>query len=588
MKIKNKISIIDIITFISIIIFVKILGSYKFGLGDQTAHLPPIFRLLDDSFISNDFFVNVRETFGPRYYYNNCIAFLGKFFPLDKLFLLLTIIANFSIAIVTYFLSKKLFGESKLIILTTIALVMTINPFVLGGGGWVVTNYLKPSLLARPFAYSAIFFAISQRPSLVVFMSCIAALFHPTLGTETGVFCLAILFMGNYLKLKESKKYDFFSISGIFSQTIIFSLIFILFIVLCWILPYDRSVSSEKFIEIMTFRAWSSLLPSYFDLTAYFGLILFMFMFFLSWSYWHRETSTDNYLSKLIIIPIISVILFCLCGFLFVEIFPTRLFMTAWTFRTLYIVKWLGIIIVCGVLVLYINNKRNEVLKYFYGLIPNKIIVPLFYLVFVLLVYFVFSKSGMINPLYFFGAIILVMWFMLVNNLMVRNLLPIVSSFLLLLNVINPIIFSEIMMKNRPTISFVSNIADDGALGVAEYSKNFTEIDAIFLTPPGFGGFRMEANRAIVIDYKSIPFQDEGLLGWWQRMNDCYGDLTIGNPRIRVKEIFENYKSISSDKINSIAKKYQISYAVLYDQTETDLPVIYSDSKFKLVKIASN
>ena len=55
MKLKNQLLKTDIIVFISLILFVKILGSYKFGLGDQTAHLPPIFRMLDDKFILNDF-----------------------------------------------------------------------------------------------------------------------------------------------------------------------------------------------------------------------------------------------------------------------------------------------------------------------------------------------------------------------------------------------------------------------------------------------------------------------------------------------------------------------------------------------------
>ena len=55
MKIKNQFIKTDIVVFISLIIFVKILGSYKFGLGDQTAQLPSIFRMLDDKFILNDF-----------------------------------------------------------------------------------------------------------------------------------------------------------------------------------------------------------------------------------------------------------------------------------------------------------------------------------------------------------------------------------------------------------------------------------------------------------------------------------------------------------------------------------------------------
>jgi hypothetical protein len=592
MKIKNQFIKTDIVVFISLIIFVKILGSYKFGLGDQTAQLPSIFRMLDDKFILNDFFVNIRENFGPRYYYNHFISFLGKFLSLELVYLFLTIIINFTIAILTYLVSMKLFNQSKLIAFISTALVLTVNPFVLGGGGWVVNNYLKPALLARPFAYFAIWFAINQKPYLLLIMACISSLFHPTLGLETGAFSLGVLFLGNIYKIKNHNKFDLFTIFNRMLPLLMVSLIFGLFALICWVLPYDRSLSSEKFIEIMTFRAWSSLLPSYFDLKGYLGSTIFLITLFISWITWKRKDYTDSILPNLLMSLFITVILFCSMGFIFVEIFPTRAFMTAWTFRTLYIVKWLGMIIISGSLISYLQKENNKLVKFINSLIPfknySRYYTQLVYLIIAILFYLVFKESGQINPLYYFGSISLVFWFFNVNKAVIKIGFPIFCSFLVLLNVVNPLIFKDLMIKNRPVIKLVSNIVDDGALGIAEYSKEFTEPDAIFLTPPGFGGFRLSAERAIVIDYKSIPFQDLGLLGWWERMNDCYGELSKGNPKTRVKEIFEDYKNITSKRIDSIEKKYNISYVVLYTQTKTNLPIVYSDNNFKLVKASLN
>tara|TARA_B100000579_G_C22814512_1_gene847066 strand:+ start:22 stop:1287 length:1266 start_codon:yes stop_codon:yes gene_type:complete len=421
-------------------------------------------------------------------------------------------------------------------------------------------------------------------------MACISSLFHPTLGLETGAFSFGVLFLGNIYKIKKYKEFDLSSIFKVMKSLIITSVIFGLFALVCWILPYDRSLTSEKFIEIMTFRAWSSLLPSYFGLKGYIGAIVFLFMLFISLVSWKRKESTDKNLPKLLIPLFTTVVLFCFVGFIFVEIFPTRAFMTAWTFRTLYIVKWLGLIVISGSLISYLQNKN--IVKSINFINPlknyNQFFNHLLYLILSILFYLVFKQSGQINPSYYFGSIILVFWFFNVNKSVIKIGVPIICSLLVLINVVRPLIFKDLMIKNRPQIKLVSNIVDDGALAIAEYSKEFTEPNAIFLTPPGFGGFRLSAKRAIVIDYKSIPFQDLGLLGWWERMNDCYGDLSMGNPKIRVKEIFEDYKNITSERIGKIQKKYDISYVVLYSQTKTNLPIVYSDNNFKLVKASLN
>jgi hypothetical protein len=55
--------------------FVKIVfGGYAFGRSDLTAHLLPIFRRMDSSFLVNDFFTNHSLNFGPTYYFSIIMA----------------------------------------------------------------------------------------------------------------------------------------------------------------------------------------------------------------------------------------------------------------------------------------------------------------------------------------------------------------------------------------------------------------------------------------------------------------------------------------------------------------------------------
>ena len=100
------------------------------------------------------------------------------------------------------------------------------------------------------------------------------------------------------------------------------------------------------------------------------------------------------------------------------------------------------------------------------------------------------------------------------------------------------------------------------------------------------GGLRLIAQRAIVIDWKVVLFNDQGLRGWWTRIKDCYGELPsdISIPK-KMKMIYDNYEIITDDRLLSIAKKYKASYAILYKKTPSIFPVLFSDVNYKLIKI---
>ena len=67
------------------------------------------------------------------------------------------------------------------------------------------------------------------------------------------------------------------------------------------------------------------------------------------------------------------------------------------------------------------------------------------------------------------------------------------------------------------------------------------------------------------------------MLEWYQRIEDCYG---------LVPSKFErNYKELKDVKILELSRKYDFNYAILYRETQTEIPVIYANSKYKIIDL---
>jgi len=71
---------------------------------------------------------------------------------------------------------------------------------------------------------------------------------------------------------------------------------------------------------------------------------------------------------------------------------------------------------------------------------------------------------------------------------------------------------------------------------------------------------------------------------WRERLLDCYGISNCSGFNA-AKEFDENYKTITDSKIEYLRIKYNISYAILYKQTETSFPPLYENSQYKLIVI---
>lgn len=143
----------------------------------------------------------------------------------------------------------------------------------------------------------------------------------------------------------------------------------------------------------------------------------------------------------------------------------------------------------------------------------------------------------------------------------------------------------EFISRIRQNLSFEikPEIGVDG-VGVAEFVRENTPEESVFLTPPEFGQFRLLANRAIVVDFKAFPFSDAGIEEWYERITTCYG-IPSSKGFAMVNELNENYHTISDTDLIFLQKRYGFDYAVLYGDTQTNFEVIFQNSTYKLVRV---
>lgn len=127
----------------------------------------------------------------------------------------------------------------------------------------------------------------------------------------------------------------------------------------------------------------------------------------------------------------------------------------------------------------------------------------------------------------------------------------------------------------RPTWPSLAIKYEQDRAGLYRFLENHTNKDALFLTPPDFGSMRIIPKRAIVVDWKSFPFNQRPMAIWYERIQSVYGQGDLDS----------NYRQITDEKLLSLKDKYAFDYAVLYVSTDTNFEIIYTDDMYKIIRM---
>lgn len=88
--------------------------------------------------------------------------------------------------------------------------------------------------------------------------------------------------------------------------------------------------------------------------------------------------------------------------------------------------------------------------------------------------------------------------------------------------------------------------------------RRITPRDAMFLTPPDLDAFRLEAERATVVDIKAMPINRGGLIAWYERLAAISGDRHPAN----MNAVIAGYAALDPARIAQLRHAYGIGYIV--------------------------
>lgn len=588
--------------------------NYAFGTGNHIEQLPIILRYRYPEWLSNDFFTNAASGPGPRMFYALFLAWLSRFVPLEWEFLFLTFLCNVAVILLASLLARELFGTPAGFVMGF--LVSFGSPIRLGGAAGLTGSALVPQLFVMPMIVGAIWALMRQKPLLCAILTSVASIFHPLIGIEVGGIFLATLAIAQWMSDKVSHK-------GTRKATLlakwIGSVAILAVTALFWrkVMYSSASITSAQFVNIVAyFRHPHHYVPSTFPLKEYIESCLFLIavMIGLRWV----KSRVPNSKGALILLQLIIglVMLGCVAGALFVEVLPSRLGVTAQTFRLLFLLNLVGQMLVAAGIASFWDaqelEERYDALVLFlstYAPVTMGIVFPLKVLkrsltgwirlpigiynglmTMIVLLYCTVRPSKSVSFV-FLGVLFLVAYSssIIVQSQLGKFVLSV--SYLACIGLLLLGYFYPENLAKRLTAKLIPNpILSLSALSgpmvdVARYVHDNTPSDSLFLTPPDWGQFRYLADRAIVIDFKAFPFQDHAIVEWEQRLVDCYGKTTATGFSA-VAEMQENYRRITDDAILHLQAKYGFAYAVLYAETMTSFPILFTTDEFQVVRVS--
>ncbi|MGC9352093.1 MAG: DUF6798 domain-containing protein, partial [Sulfurovum sp.] len=112
-----------------------------------------------------------------------------------------------------------------------------------------------------------------------------------------------------------------------------------------------------------------------------------------------------------------------------------------------------------------------------------------------------------------------------------------------------------------------------------------TPSDAVFLIPLNMRNFRLNARRAIIVDWKSTPLVPDELMEWYHRIQIVSGIDNVTNEIQALK----GYSQIDEKRLDEIKKVYPFDYAVFKKDQMQFVPsknkIAYESSSFVVIDV---
>lgn len=550
---------------------------YNFGLGNHIELLPHVERLLDPSFAAGDFSVDSTAG-GPRQYFARLAALLGRMTGLPAAFLLLTLLQNAGTALVTALAARRLFPKAPAAPILAVLLVMAVEGPRLGEAGFLRLPTAVAFSVATPLALAAFWWGMTGRPGAALAAALPATLVHPLVGLEIAGLGLAASLIERLRK--RATLFQAFRAGAALAALAGFG-------ALIWLRGGPaRTLSSRAFIDTYArFRAPHHLWPSSFPVLDWIVAAAFLMMTFVLVLRWVRREPGKAALASRILVVLALLVTAMAAGWVFVQAVPIRSVAVLQTFRLTAVLKWLGYLLLAGA----VGGSR------FFARPGRERRFPVFLAVASLIILVAASAGRMdeaslparLQALTMAGlGFLAAVWTGAARKKWGYWASAACAVVFMAVIVIPPeaglLVPGSLLQKARPVFTLEQGRQREDAAAV--FCRDALPKDAVVLTPPLLGRFRLVARRAIPADFKFMPTSDAAMAEWRRRLEECYGP--VGESGFAAARAMDaDYHKIDEARLLRLRDLYGIGYALLYADTPCEFPVLYKDRFFKVVEL---
>lgn len=592
--------------FVFLLFAIYVSTSYSYGISNHNPQISIINRIIDSSYLNNDWFVNQNDGFSVRYYFSSVMAYLTNFADLPIIYFSIYVISLLFIIAGIYLISHFLFNNNLTSFLTIIFILFGCRTSL--GGNWIVCGILIPSSIATSFALFAIYFFMKKRFYISFLLLGIASLFHILIGMLIATILIFYLLI---------------TIRNVgFKKTLLSGVCYLSFAIwniLPTILLLNKPSVNVSSLEVMKIighvRASHHYMPFQFSIMSYLLFISVMCLFMLSLKY-----KPEKEKHKMVMAFISTILAMCVIGTVFVEIIPVPVILKLQLFRMtpylilfayMYIANYFRValtestnltnmLINIGVIVLFCSSSYfliisallyisyEKLFKQYVDKIANKIgskkeiyLISLLSIITFVCFYFIISSDfhRIFKILFGFGWF-LIFSFMIFSQIAMPKLIKINKIVLsvslvciLLIATIGGIYYGGGMQIKGPQKDF-------NKLDVYEWIRLNTPKDAVFITPPYIEDFRLGADRAIVVDFKAFLFGDQSIIEWGSRIADVTNNIEFKFRGDRSEELRRGFVSLNESDFIRISKKYHAQYLFIEKPKRLNFKVLYENDKY--------
>ena len=582
--------------YISVIIFSLILYGYSFPTPNLVTDIPYIQAILDSQLYPKDFYVQEAINFTPRYYYQYLIVIPVKLgINISFVYFGYYLLAFTSLILGLYAIGR-IYDPSNLAGAVITFLVLAGQEMTLGYTSIFRTEPI-PAIYAMGLSIWGIYFCLRQRWIRGYLFFGLASWLQFLVGVLPSLLFLPILLL-SFFRNKSVKELIFpLVILGIFA-----SLVYVPMLI-TGTTNSDKMSHSELVYWYGYIRHPHHIILSSFPDHHWKNFIFFTVggTLFIVLSKLLPSKEKLNFL-----IVIAASILALFIGYVFVELIPISLVAKLQLARTTPFTQLMVIIVGSTIFVQYFQQKNLTVCSIIlltpiikngailFGLsalvlafLETKQLVQItrFKLVgwtvlVTLLILFAFyplpnSIWVGINLVFWKVILFLVLFlpFLVTNNKWLSRSkmriciwgLAIFSALYFTLGIF------QIIPGSWPSLRVIRTITPSK---MALEFRNLSPKDALILIPPDNTRFRLDFQRSVVLDFRSLPFTDTGIREWSKRFNILISDPEISDPidyqnypRNRIKK----YQELSGQQLVEIAKNFGADYILTKKEWHPDI-----------------